>query len=236
MSIHRSRPPTRVTGTSQSQTRPRRQPAKEDLDDIEEDEIHISKPVTGPIRRNTYQPPKNYDTPLMRMFRDYLNKTGLESNFRCLLHRLMDRPNLPYNPYPGLAKKLRKYAEKDHMEIDRSPDEIYNLLKNSIEETLVPHLYTIQGYSGVWGLSNILQAINPSVVVKYCWLVDSITPAPEDMINLEGYTNQLAIALIGPTVFEGTLYPLSFNIQFRMEYLVTGQDVTQVTAVWDICH
>lgn len=52
----------------------------------------------------------------------------------------------------------------------------------------MPHLYTIQGYSGVWGLSNMLQAVNPSVVVKYKWLIDSITPAPEDMVGLEGYT------------------------------------------------
>lgn len=66
-----------------------------------------------PLRRAAYVAPDGYDTPgLMSIINDYLNKTELEKRFTELLHLLLNRPQLPYNPYPGFATRLRPYAEK----------------------------------------------------------------------------------------------------------------------------
>lgn len=37
------------------------------------------------------------------------------------------------------------------------------------------------------------------------------------------------LALVGPAVFDGTFYPYVHNIQIRMEHLVTGPDVKEVS-------
>ena len=65
------------------------------------------------VQRAAYIAPAGYDTNgLMSIIRDYLDKTELETNFSRLLHVLLDRPQLPYNPYPGFATRLRPHAER----------------------------------------------------------------------------------------------------------------------------
>jgi len=41
--------------------------------------------------------------------------------------------------------------------------------------------------------------------------------------------NQVMVALIGPSIFNGSFYPTVHTVQIRLEYLVTGYDVTQVS-------
>ena len=64
------------------------------------------------IDRRTYIPPDNYDTEAMKQFRSYLEETGVEGTFKNMVKLLLNRPTLPYNPYPGFVLRFRQYAEK----------------------------------------------------------------------------------------------------------------------------
>jgi hypothetical protein len=48
----------------------------------------------------------------MKQFRAYLSETGVEETFQKLVKMLLNRPTLPYNPYPGFVLRCRQYAEK----------------------------------------------------------------------------------------------------------------------------
>ena len=64
------------------------------------------------IDRRTYIPPDNYDTEAMKQFRSYLEEKGVEGTFKNMVKLLLNRPTLPYNPYPGFVLRFRQYAEK----------------------------------------------------------------------------------------------------------------------------
>ena len=40
--------------------------------------------------------------------------------------------------------------------------------------------------------------------------------------------NQVMVAMVGPCVFDGSLYTDAYLVQLRLEYLVSGSDVQQV--------
>jgi len=46
------------------------------------------------------------------MLENYLEDTQVEKVFKKLLQTLLNRPELPYNPYPGFYGRLRAYQEK----------------------------------------------------------------------------------------------------------------------------
>lgn len=62
--------------------------------------------------RRTYIPPDGYDTDAMKQFRSYLAETGVEETFKKMVKLLLNRPTLPYNPYPGFVLRFRQFAEK----------------------------------------------------------------------------------------------------------------------------
>lgn len=184
-----------------------------------------------PIDRRTYIPPDGYDTDAMKQFRSYLVETGVEETFKKMVKLLLNRPTLPYNPYPGFVLRFRQFAEKFHME-QESIEKIQQSLRNALQETYIPNLFCVKGHDTVWGLSSILRAVNPSSLEKYQWLMDDLTPHPEDIMSTQDYSNQVMLALVGPAVFDGTFYPYVHNIQIRMEHLVTGPDVKEGVAVF----
>lgn len=50
------------------------------------------------------------------------------------------------------------------------------------------NLFTVRGYDTVWGLSSILRAVNVHKLARYKWLVEDMTPEPEDLFSEPGYT------------------------------------------------
>lgn len=183
------------------------------------------------VPRETYQAPEGYNTPLIRQFREYLENTELETNFKDLVKLLLDRNELPYNPYPGFVARFRQYAERFHME-QESEDKIHHKLRNALKETFLPYLFTVKNHNTVWGLSSILKVINPQALSKYKWLIDDLTPHPEDVLSSGDYTNQVMLALVGPCVFDGTFYPQVHSLTIRKEYLISGQDVQQGVSIF----
>lgn len=63
------------------------------------------------LTRDLYQPDLGFDTVVMQRFRAYLEETKLVDTFRRLITLLLDRPELPYNPYPGFVQRFRQNAE-----------------------------------------------------------------------------------------------------------------------------
>ncbi|XP_076434966.1 uncharacterized protein LOC143274879 isoform X2 [Babylonia areolata] len=49
---------------------------------------------------------------------------------------------------------------------------------------------------------------------------------------MEGYSNQVMVALVGAAVFHGTFYSQCHIVQLRIEYLVTGPEVAQGVAMF----
>ncbi|KAJ8312010.1 hypothetical protein KUTeg_009383 [Tegillarca granosa] len=176
------------------------------------------------IPRIPYQPEPGYDTLTVRRFREYLEETQIEEYFHKLLRLLLDREELPYNPYCGYVVRMRQRDEKFHMDFEPT-HKIKALLWNNLQESYLPNLYTVRGFDNVWGLSSILRVVNPQMLSKYKWLLNDLTPHPEDVLSIADYTNQVMVALVGPCVFEGTFYPQIHNVQIRKEYLVSGPDV-----------
>ncbi|XP_063416904.1 uncharacterized protein LOC134699224 [Mytilus trossulus] len=185
----------------------------------------------GVISRQTYQAPEGYDTPIIRQFREYLDNTGLEQNFKDLIKLLLDRNELPYNPYPGFVNRFRQFGEKFHME-QESAEKIHHKLRNAMKETFLPYLFTVKNHNTVWGLSSILKVINPQALSKYKWLLDDLTPHPEDVLSSGDYTNQVMLALVGSCVFDGTFFPQVHSVTIRKEYLVSGEDVQQGVSIF----
>jgi hypothetical protein len=59
---------------------------------------------------------------------------------------------------------------------------------NALKETFLPYLFTVKNHNTVWGLSSILKVVNPPALSKYKWLLDDLTPHPEDVLSSGDYT------------------------------------------------
>lgn len=167
----------------------------------------------------------------MSKFEKYLDDTQVQGIFQKLLHMLLSRQELPYNPFPGFYGRLRGHQERFHF-AKESKKKILSHLKNPLKETNLQSLYTIQNYNNVWGLSSILKVVNPHGIDKYRWLMQDVRPRHDQLPSLEGYSNQVMLALIGPSVFDGSFFSSTYTVHLRLEYLVTGHDVTQGISIF----
>lgn len=64
------------------------------------------------LPREPYEPPFGYDPPAAGVFLKYIQETGLKENFWNLCFLLLNRSDLPYNPYPGFVGRLRQNGER----------------------------------------------------------------------------------------------------------------------------
>ncbi|XP_052800800.1 uncharacterized protein LOC128231721 isoform X2 [Mya arenaria] len=200
-------------------------------DDDDDDGETLGTELSAMVPRATYKPPANYHSPSMARFEAYLEKTEVQNIFRKLLHMLISRPELPYNPFPGFSGRIRMYQERFHLQRD-SKEHILRCLNNDLESSYIQNLYTIKHYRNVWGAISILKVVNPDALEKYRWLIDDLTPQLDQLPAMEGYSNQVMVALVGPAVFDGSFYSSVHSIQVRLEFLVTGFDVTQGISIF----
>ncbi|XP_021373182.1 uncharacterized protein LOC110463139 [Mizuhopecten yessoensis] len=224
--VHRRKPPTRLSGTAKSSlgTAGLHGPGSQMFRDTAS--IHTSG---SNIVREMYQPKFGYNTKTMQRFMEYLKKTDLESVFQVLLTILLNRNELPYNPYPGFAEKIYPYVEKFHL-YQISEEKIQHMLRNSLKETRVAHLFTVRNIEMVWGLSSVLRVVSAQRLIRYKWLVDDLIIDPKKLTLEEGYTADVIISLVGPCVFEGTFFSTAHHLQIRKEYVLYGEDSTKGVA------
>ena len=50
------------------------------------------------------------------------------------------------------------------------------------------NLYTVRDQEVVWGLSSIMRVVNPTVLSKYKWVLDDLTPNPDEIPSSPDYT------------------------------------------------
>ncbi|XP_050409076.2 uncharacterized protein LOC126824019 [Patella vulgata] len=178
------------------------------------------------LARAKYDVPSGPNARLNNQIREYLEKTGLDANFRLVLDRLLNRTDLPYNPYAGFVVRMRKFSERFYLESD-TIERIEMALGRMLQETNILNLYTLRENPCVWGLSSILPTVNPTTLLHYKWLVDNITPKTEEILDDEDYTVQAMVALVGTTIFLGSFYSQSHLIQLRITYIISGPSVQQ---------
>ncbi|KAH9515088.1 hypothetical protein Btru_019168 [Bulinus truncatus] len=177
--------------------------------------------VLAVAREELEAPPGPVGAVIANGIRNYLHKTGIEKQFHSILHLLLSRDELPYNPYPGVATRLRPYMEK--FLIDKEKDEkIEFILSVPLRETRLLDLFTTQEGGPVWGLRSILRVIDTSVINRYRWLSNNITPSFNDLYQREGYSNQVMVALVGAAIFHGSFYRQVHIAQYRLEFFITG--------------
>ncbi|XP_060578920.1 uncharacterized protein LOC132735904 isoform X2 [Ruditapes philippinarum] len=187
--------------------------------------------LSAVMPRNRYQAPPGFFSQSLTRFEQYLEDTQVQVIFRKLLQILLNRPELPYNPYPGFYGRLRVHQERFHLE-KHPRQRIMANLKNVLKDSYIQNLYTLHSHQNIWGLSSILRVINPDGLEKYRWLISNITPRLDQLPTVEGYSNQVMVALIGPCIFDGSFYPSVHSVQMRLEYLVAGSDVEQGISIY----
>ena len=70
------------------------------------------QPGSGSTREELEVPPGPVGAVLISRVKGYLRQTGLEEEFHKLIRELLSQDELPYNPYPNIAVKLRPLMEK----------------------------------------------------------------------------------------------------------------------------
>uniref|UniRef100_A0A2C9KZE9 Uncharacterized protein n=1 Tax=Biomphalaria glabrata TaxID=6526 RepID=A0A2C9KZE9_BIOGL len=163
--------------------------------------------------------------------RNYLYKTGIEKQFHTILHTLFSRDELPYNPFPGIATRLRPYMEK-FLNDKEKDDKIEFTLTVPLKETRLLDLFTTQEGGPIWGLRSILRVVDTSVINRYRWLSDNITPSYNDLYQKEEYSNQVMIALVGAAIFHGSFYRQVHIAQYRLEFFITGKLMSEAISIF----
>ncbi|XP_012941652.1 uncharacterized protein LOC101846023, partial [Aplysia californica] len=189
------------------------------------------EPLSGVAREALEAPPGPAGAVLMNKVRNYLSKTGIEEEFHNLVRKLLSRDELPYNPYPGIALRLRPFMEKFYMDAD-TDDKIEYSLSVPLRETKILGLFTAQEGGPVWGLRSILRVSDTTMINRYRWLSDNITPNFNDLYQRDGYSNQVMVALVGAAIFHGSFYRQVHIAQYRLEFLVTGKHADEAVSIF----
>ncbi|CAH1232405.1 Hypp453 [Branchiostoma lanceolatum] len=163
----------------------------------------------------------------MGIIQRYLHEKKLTADMKELCGMLLSMPDLPYNPYPGFVRRLRRNSEKFHMFREDNDDKITQLLENPTYATSLGYVSGVKGYNNVWGLSTILRCVDPGALRQYEWLLDDLTPKESSIHKEEGYSCQVLMALVGQSVFTSTFYPHPDIVAVRVSYVSVGPDAEQ---------
>eukprot|EP00058_Branchiostoma_floridae_P020307 XP_002605797.1 hypothetical protein BRAFLDRAFT_121903 [Branchiostoma floridae] len=156
----------------------------------------------------------------MGIIQRYLHEKKLTVDMKELCGMLLSMPDLPYNPYPGFVRRLRRNSERSH-------DYMYCCTENPTYATSLGYVSGVKGYNNVWGLSTILRCVDPGALRQYEWLLDDLTPKESSIHKEEGYTCQVLMALVGQSVFTSTFYPHPDIVTVRVSYVSVGPDAEQ---------
>ncbi|CAG5123721.1 unnamed protein product, partial [Candidula unifasciata] len=186
---------------------------------------------TSVARETLEAPPGPVGAVLMNKVRKYLSNTGVQTEFHNLIRKLLSLEELPYNPYPGLAVRLRPFMEKFFMD-KLSDDKIEYVLSVPLKQARPLDLFTVKGEATVWGLRSLLRVVDTSMLSRYQWLSDHIVPGYNDLYQKAEYTNQVLVALVGAAIFHGSFYQQVHIAQFRLEFLITGKLLDEAVSIF----
>jgi hypothetical protein len=155
--------------------------------------------------------------------KQYIDNHMLDKTISDLMKALLNRSQLPYNPYKGFINRIRTQSERVGMQSHHgiSIDESINAPVIDTQEWLTcPAKCNL-----VWGLESILQCVNPEAVLKYKWIVGfHQKQAQRNMHQLPRCDCRVVAALVGPCVFAGSIIPHPSPLQISLDYLTWGTE------------
>lgn len=110
------------------------------------------------------------DQVTMAMVNHYLTTTGIEDVFKDLCHNLLKSPRLPYNPYPGLVRQLRAYAERwvTWPSCDHHIMQFYHNIRIFIQLNLIIHAAQVS-WERKWVQSHTRLRFQPDALIILCY-------------------------------------------------------------------
>ncbi|XP_078356333.1 uncharacterized protein LOC144641165, partial [Oculina patagonica] len=165
---------------------------------------------------------------------EYYDETSLITVIETWIKQLIDKDELPYNPYPDLVWQARRCAERFHMFGEDS---------RTVLEKIENQVFSVGGFTSHtqdsparWGLATILRVVKTQSLTVFDWLLSSMNPeATSDDLEDYSYIIQRPFpVLFGPCVFVGTLYPVTSeeNIGIRMEYAISGPEENHAAEIF----
>ncbi|XP_041455736.1 uncharacterized protein LOC121408357 [Lytechinus variegatus] len=200
---------------------------QDQLSTIDEDRSDSNSIITAltsdiPKPRYTYNPPvDNMAASEMNIVTQYLDDAFVNAHMLSLCQGLLTNPNLPYNPYPAFLLRLRHLAEAFHMHRE-TPESIAAILTNPLQKTSTPVIWGVKGHTNVWGLKDIVHAVDPKVISDYSWLLTTVPPPQIAEVENSNVKGDILLALTGPAIFSGTFYPDPPTIDFNLEFMMYG--------------
>lgn len=165
---------------------------------------------------------------------EYYDETGVVAVLESWIKQLINRKELPYNPYPELVWQARQCAERF---------QLFGEDSTSVLEKIGSQVFTIGGYisrtqdsPAHWGLSALLHVVNTEFLSQFGYLLSSMNSdvSTEDSEDYLFIVQKPFPVLIGPCVFGGSLYPVNSteSIEIRMEYAISGPDIDQASEIF----
>ncbi|KAL9981805.1 hypothetical protein ACROYT_G010558 [Oculina patagonica] len=165
---------------------------------------------------------------------EYYDETSLITVIETWIKQLIDKDELPYNPYPDLVWQARRCAERFHMFGEDS---------RTVLEKIENQVFSVGGFTSRtqdsparWGLATILRVVKTQSLTVFDWLLSSMNPeaTSDDSEDYLYIIQRPSPVLFGPCVFVGTLYPVTSeeNIDIRMEYAISGPEENHAAEIF----
>ncbi|XP_033628261.1 uncharacterized protein LOC117290809 isoform X1 [Asterias rubens] len=171
----------------------------------------------------------------MAVITNYIKEKNLMSSMMSCCQLVLRENNLPYNPYPQFVTKMRQNAERFHM-FSKSTRTIQAQLKKKLHPTTTQHIYGVKGHNGAWGLDVVLSSISPQALKQFDWLIEDVAPSKVVLSDEQTeYSGQVVVAMVGPSVFSGTLYQEAPSLDIRIEYVIYGPSLQEALLIFNNC-
>ncbi|XP_071943974.1 uncharacterized protein [Antedon mediterranea] len=196
--------------------------------------MSVMTELTGnlPVPRYKFEAPKDHEAArIMDIISEYLDETQVESKVLGICQSVLEKPQLPYNPYPEMISRLRCFAERFHM-FRKDIKSLKSQLENALIPTSIPSIFGVEGCDNAWGLKDIVHVVNPTALKAYDWLLTNHIPHKIDFEdNQYSFNGQVLIALIAPCIFQSTLYKEVPSFTVRLNYVLYGQNASMSTRI-----
>ncbi|XP_078090879.1 uncharacterized protein LOC144507598 [Mustelus asterias] len=171
----------------------------------------------------------------LNMLWKYLDVTGLQRSIEELCVELLNRPELPRNPYMGFVRRIQQRSERFRLINSVPTERILSDLNFPTFSTAVGYISGSGTSSHVWGLPSVLRCVSPVHVKQYSWLLDNVTPPLATLHHTSACTVQVLSALTGPSIFTGTFYDLPPSVDILLIFVIIGPNYQRAVSLYAEC-
>ncbi|XP_043550826.1 uncharacterized protein LOC122552236 [Chiloscyllium plagiosum] len=165
----------------------------------------------------------------------YIDATGLQKSMEDLCAQLLNRAELPCNPYLGFVHRLHQQAERFRLNNTLPIERILSDLNFPTFSTAIGYISGSRNSTHVWGLPSLLRCVSPAHIKQYSWLVDDVTPPLATLHHTSTCTVQVLCALTGSSIFTGTFYDLPPSVDILIIFVVIGPSYQKAISLYAEC-